>query len=230
MTPLLFVSVVAAFIPPTPPRPHVARRTVAKESLGGALLKQVVGGIQDAVTAVTGQTAAPSSFASSDVAAGREAAQKKATDIGAIDSRARSGDVSFEDFLKVGRTFREMGGRVPNMPGQLTPKQIEETMAKFAKHEKIVLAMTDEERGNPQLVLDDLDNTDDKCPRVQRLSRVSGVPERDVAIFCAEFEAMRQSTRRIAAGEDPDEVNADIGASNRAQRRAAKKSQKKKRR
>ena len=50
-----------------------------------------------------------------------------------------------------------------------------------------------------------------------------------VALFCAEFEAMRQSTQRIAAGEDPDEVNADIGSSNRAQRRAAKKAQKKRR-
>ena len=39
---------------------------------------------------------------------------------------------------------------------------------------------------------------------------------------------MRQSTQRIAAGEDPDAVNADIGSSNRAERRALKKQKKKK--
>ena len=41
-----------------------------------------------------------------------------------------------------------------------------------------------------------------------------------------QFEAMRESTRRIAAGEDPDEVNSSMAAppgSNRQARRAAKK-------
>lgn len=40
---------------------------------------------------------------------------------------------------------------------------------------------------------------------------------------------MRVSTKRIAAGEDPNDVNNEIGSSNRAQRRAVKKAQKKRR-
>mmetsp|Transcript_33199 Transcript_33199/g.107844 ORF Transcript_33199/g.107844 Transcript_33199/m.107844 type:complete len:239 (-) Transcript_33199:44-760(-) len=162
-------------------------------------------------------------------AAGTGAARAAGASITDIDSRAQAGDVTFEDFLKVGRTFRQMKGNMPGMPGQLTQKQIDDTLEKFDLHEKIVEAMSPDEKGDPQLVLDDLKNTENQLPRIQRIAKASGCAEKDVALFCAEFEAMRQSTQRIAAGEDPDEVNADIGSSNRAQRRAAKKAQKKRR-
>lgn len=45
-------------------------------------------------------------------------------------------------------------------------------------------------------------------------------------MFLMQFEAMRESTKRIAEGEDPDEVNESLSAppgSNRAARRAASK-------
>ena len=87
--------------------------------------------------------------------------------------------------------------------------------------------MTDEERSNPQMLVDDLKNTAEKCPRTQRLARAAGEPERAVAMLFAEFEAMRQSTQRIASGEDADAVNNDIGKSNRSSRRSAEKAQKK---
>lgn len=125
----------------------------------------------------------------------------------------------------------QLDGKVPGASGKtLSNKEILETKAKFVKHEKIVRAMLPEERENPDLMVEDLNNTDDKLPRVQRLARESGVSERDVALFVAEFEAMRTSTARIAAGEDPDEVNATLGdptAGNRRERRATKKMQRK---
>ena len=62
----------------------------------------------------------------------------------------------------------------------------------FAKHEKIVQCMTPEELADPKLMSEDLSNAEEKCPRVQRLSVESGIPEKDVALFVAEFEAMRQ--------------------------------------
>merc|ERR1712216_761283 len=138
-----------------------------------------------------------------------------------IDKRAQSGDVSFRDFLKIGRTFKQFKGKVPGMPGTLTDDQVVETLKKFEIHDKIVNAMTDKERADPQIMLDDVENTDENCPLIQRV-------EKDSALFLADFEAMRQSTQRIAAGEDPDAVNADIGSSNRAERRALKKQKKKK--
>ena len=54
--------------------------------------------------------------------------------------------------------------------------------------------------------------------------------QQDVALFVMQFEAMRESTARIAAGEDPDEVNESMSAppgANRALRRAAKAKKKK---
>merc|ERR1719164_173026 len=92
-------------------------------------------------------------------------------------------------------------------PGQLSAAQIQETKAKFAKHEKIVAKMTQEERTDPQIMFDDLKDTANACPRVQRIALASGVTEKEVALFVAEFEGIRESTMRIAAGEDPDEVN-----------------------
>ena len=77
--------------------------------------------------------------------------------------------------------------------------------------------------------IDSINNGETKGPRVQRLALESGVPEKDVLLFVAEFEAMRESTSRIAAGEDPDKVNASLGdgKGNRSQRRAIAKAQKK---
>ena len=197
-------------------------------SLGGAMFKQLFGGVQEAVERLQGGNTEQRDVRSTDVAAGREAAKKESGVISDIDKRAQSGDVSFEDFLKVGRTFKQMGGKVPGMPGTLTDDQVQETLKKFEIHEKIVNAMTDKERADPQIMLDDVENTDENCPLIQRVAKDSGCAEKDVALFLADFEAMRQSTQRIAAGEDPDAVNADIGSSNRAERRALKKQKKKK--
>jgi len=146
-----------------------------------------------------------------------------------IDRRAAEGTITFQDFIAMSRTFAELGGNVPGMPQQLSAQEVVETRAKFAKHEKIVQAMTEEELLDPQLMSDDLNNVEEKCPRVQRIALNSGISEKDVALFVAEFEAMRQSTQRIAAGEDPDEVNKSLGEAkgNRAAKRAAKKAQKK---
>eukprot|EP00618_Florenciella_parvula_P008017 CAMPEP_0119500200 /NCGR_PEP_ID=MMETSP1344-20130328/22405_1 /TAXON_ID=236787 /ORGANISM="Florenciella parvula, Strain CCMP2471" /LENGTH=268 /DNA_ID=CAMNT_0007536261 /DNA_START=10 /DNA_END=816 /DNA_ORIENTATION=+ len=148
--------------------------------------------------------------------------------ISAIDQRAIDGTITYEDFLLMGKTFNELNGNV-KLPGSLDAKQIAETKAKFAKHEKIVSCMTKEELEDTAIMREDLADIENKLPRVQRLSKESGVSEKDVCLFVAEFEAMRQSTMRIAAGEDPDAVNADLeaGSGNRAARRNVKKAQRK---
>ena len=151
--------------------------------------------------------------------------------ISEIDRRAASGEVTYQDFIAMSRTFAELNGEVPGMP-KLSPSEVAETKRKFEKHERIVQAMSQEELKDPQLMVDDIDsinNGETKGPRVQRLALESGVPEKDVLLFVAEFEAMRESTSRIAAGEDPDKVNASLGdgKGNRSQRRAIAKAQKK---
>jgi class 3 adenylate cyclase len=99
--------------------------------------------------------------------------------------------------------------------------------------------MTDEERADPTILMADIVNVKEKLPRTQRLARAASLTEREVALFMAEFEAMRRSTQRIASGacfhrptgtpddppplgEDEDDVNDSIGSSNRAARRQAK--------
>ncbi len=228
---LCLAAQASAFLPPVARQPTHTRVRAADDeptSLGGAMFKQLFGGVQEAVERLQGGNTEQRDVRSTDVAAGREAAKKESGVISDIDKRAQSGDVSFEDFLKVGRTFKQMGGKVPGMPGTLTDDQVQETLKKFEIHEKIVSAMTDKERADPQIMLDDVENTDENCPLIQRVAKDSGCAEKDVALFLADFEAMRQSTQRIAAGEDPDAVNADIGSSNRAERRALKKQKKKK--
>uniref|UniRef100_A0A6S9R8G3 Uncharacterized protein n=1 Tax=Chrysotila carterae TaxID=13221 RepID=A0A6S9R8G3_CHRCT len=98
---------------------------------------------------------------------------------------------------------------------------------------QIVDVMLDEEKADPVLLIEDLKaGGATPGPRIQRLAKASGQPETEVALFLMQFEGMRESTRRIAAGEDPDQVTESMGAappgSNRAARRAAKKKKSKK--
>lgn len=57
-------------------------------------------------------------------------------------------------------------------------------MTNASIEQKIVKSMTEEERTNPQLMSDDLNDVENKCPRVQRLALESGVPERDGRVPC----------------------------------------------
>merc|ERR1719171_335038 len=88
--------------------------------------------------------------------------------------------------------------------------------------------MLPEEVEDPELLMEDLKQGGSKPgPRIQRLAAASGEAETEVGLFLMQFEAMRESTRRIAAGEDPDEVTESMEAAppgaNRQARRAAKK-------
>ena len=82
----------------------------------------------------------------------------------------------------------------------------------------------------PQIMLDDVENTDENCPLIQRVAKDSGCAEKDVALFLADFEAMRQSTRSAlrAPARTPTPSTRISGSSNRAERRALKKQKKKK--
>jgi len=144
-----------------------------------------------------------------------------------LDARAATGELTFKDFLTLSSAFDKMGGKnIPGMP-TLSDSQLAETREKFARHEKIVEVMLDEERDDPQLLVEDLKaGAATPGPRIQRLATASAQPETEVAMFLMQFEAMRESTRRIAAGENPDEVNESLSAppgSNRKARRAASK-------
>ncbi|KAH8056713.1 hypothetical protein JL720_14183 [Aureococcus anophagefferens] len=72
------------------------------------------------------------------------------------------------------------------------------------------------DEGRPQLVLDDLKNTENQLPRIQRIAKKRRAGE-DAALL----RGVRRHAPVDAAhrrGRGPDEVNADIGSSNRAAR------------
>ena len=146
---LCLAAQASAFLPPVARQTKHTRVRAADDeptSLGGAMFKQLFGGVQEAVERLQGGgTDSTRDVRSTDVAAGRAAAKKESGVISDIDKRAQSGDVSFEDFLKIGRTFKQFKGKVPGMPGTLTDDQVQETLKKFEIHEKIVNAMTDAE-------------------------------------------------------------------------------------
>lgn len=152
-----------------------------------------------------------------------------------LDARAQSGDINFNDFLTLSSAFAGLGDQYSDNPllGKLTAAQVREAETKFKKHETIVNAMDEDEREDISLLLEDMEQAGRSAgPRTSRIAKKAGMPDKEVVMFVAEFEAMRQSTARIAAGEDPDEVNDSMGAPlganpNRAARRAAKLAAKK---
>ena len=167
--------------------------------------------------------------AAATAASPEDAANDVAAD---LDARAQTGDLTFRDFMTMSEAFMKMGPgkNVPGMP-EMSASQLLETREKFEKHEKIVDVMLPEELDSPELLIEDLKaGGSTPGPRIQRLAKASGQPETEVGLFIMQFEATRESTRRIAAGEDPDEVTESMGAgpgSNRAARRAAKRGKKK---
>ena len=180
------------------------------------MFKQLFGGVQEAVERLQGGgTDSTRDVRSTDVAAGRAAAKKESGVISDIDKRAQSGDVSFEDFLKIGRTFKQFKGKVPGMPGTLTDDQVADTLKKFEIHEKIVNAMTDAERADPQIMLDDVENTDENCPLIQRRAAAGGVRD---CVRAARWRARRRliappTPRSYAAGKGRNEQTPGVSRS-----------------
>mmetsp|Transcript_1917 Transcript_1917/g.3117 ORF Transcript_1917/g.3117 Transcript_1917/m.3117 type:complete len:308 (+) Transcript_1917:42-965(+) len=158
----------------------------------------------------------------------RTAKAKDMDDASDLNARAQTGNINFNDFITMAEAYSGLGGQdIPGMP-TMTNKEKEGLADKFSRHRSIVDVMLDEEMQDPQILLEEVKQG--TGPRIQRLSKASAVPETEVAMFLFQFEAMRESTARIAAGEDPDAVTESIGdgpAVNRKQKRAAKKRDKK---
>merc|ERR1719183_2391717 len=195
-----------------------------KKSLGAMMFGTVAEGLKGLAekAGVGGDEEGEAELDASTGSAPKNAALERA--VSDIDARAAKGEVTFRDFLTMSRTISgmddSMGGALP--PG-LSASQLLELREKVTKHEKIVEVMLDDELDDAELLIEDLKSGGSTPgPRMQRLAKASGEAESEVGLFLMQFEAMRESTRRIAAGEDPDAVVATEGL-NRAAKRAAKK-------
>lgn len=197
-------------------------------SLGGKMLKTVTDLFDNG-----DEDAAPAPESDSDTPKGSRLLPKKNTAledaVSDIDSRAAEGDITFRDFLTMSKTISGMGEDMSALPPGLSATQILELRAKVTKHEKIVEVMMEDEKDDPELLMEDLKaGGSTPGPRMQRLATASGETEQEVGLFLMQFEAMRESTRRIADGEDPDEVNESLSAPPGANRQARRVAEKKK--
>ena len=195
-------------------------KTLAEEMFG-----DVFKGLKSAADAVS------SKFSTEEEAVPEVGPAKADAVASDLDDRAAKGEINFDDFLTMASAFSGMGGKnIPGMPA-LSDAELAETRQKFERHEAIVEVMLEDERADPQILIEDLKSGGaTPGPRIQRLAKASNQPETEVGLFLMQFEAMRESTRRIAEGEDPDQVNESMMAppgSNRAARRNAKKAARK---
>jgi len=194
-------------------------------NVGGALNK-----VGDALGIEAEEQDAPGMFPVDDAPAGAKGASDLESKVSDLDSRAQTGDVTFRDFMTMSRSIAGMGDEgISALPKGLSSKQMLELREKVSQHEKIVEVMLEEELDEPELLLEDLkEGGREPGPRLQRLAKASGETEAEVGLFLMQFEAMRESTRRIADGEDPDLVNESLSAPPGANRQARRNAKKKK--
>ena len=194
-----------------------------ENSLAGKMFGSVAEGLKD-LAKKAGVDTEGSSGGEGAVAGSRPRAASEDDLVSDLDARAQTGELTF-------KTFAKMGNDMPGVVGELSESQLTELRDKFERHQSIVEVMLEDELEDPQLLIEDIKKGGaTPGPRIQRLATASNQEESEVALFLMQFEAMRESTKRIAAGEDPDDVNESMSAppgANRAVRRASKKKAKK---
>lgn len=59
-----------------------------------------------------------------------------------IDKRAASGELTYQDFVAMSRTFTELGGNVPGIPSKLSAADIAETKKKVCLRAPIMISLS----------------------------------------------------------------------------------------
>jgi signal recognition particle GTPase len=198
---------------------------VNENSIAARMFRDVAGGLKDAAKSVGIGGDDEDEAKPEDGTAAKPLPKAISDKYADIDARAQTGEINFRDFITIQEAYSGMGGKpVPGMP-ELSKADKEEAQVSFENGRKIVDVMLEEELDDPSLVVEDFaEGGDSVGPRIQRISQGSGVSLKDVGVFVMKFEAMRETTQRIAAGEDPDAIEATTKQKgNRQAKRDAKK-------
>jgi len=165
----------------------------------------------------------------------------------AMEDRFKQGEMSFDDFLKQVQVMQKAGSMqaMAMKAGSMfgggnsgpSKEQLDEGERKLKRYAKYVSAMDAEERAEPLLLINEVDaiKTGGKPVRVERIAEATGDSVEEVGRFVFEFKTLRGAAVKFAAGESPDSIRQDMmaeqqqvnGPKNRAQRRMAKKKNKK---
>ncbi len=116
-----------------------------------------------------------------------------------LERKFRKQEFDLDDFLTQMRQIRKMGplqnilGMIPGMGNQLKGMKLDEK--EFDRVQAIILAMTPQERRNPQII---------NGKRRIRIAKGSGTNVQAVKALIKQFEQMRKMMKAIASGKKPD--------------------------
>jgi hypothetical protein len=138
-----------------------------------------------------------------------------------IGKKMQKGQFDFNDFMAQSQSVKKIGGManmikmLPGVAGKITDEMIFETEKKLQKHENIIMAMTDEERSNPDLIILRGGNKEKSAAATDRrksLAKQTGLTIDEVEGFVTEFINMKKKMQKNLKGMDVDAVNSPEGA------------------
>ena len=116
-----------------------------------------------------------------------------------LERKIRKQEFGLDDFLDQLRQIRRLGplqsllGMIPGVGKELRNVKVDES--EFDRLQAIILAMTPQERGHPELI---------NGSRRLRIARGSGTNVQSVKQLIKQFEQMRKVMRQVAEGRMPD--------------------------
>jgi hypothetical protein len=165
---------------------------VVMESLAQKMLGTLVDGVKGVAGAAgINLSGADSSAPAESPTDGKSRPSRVEGAVADIDARARSGQLTFDDFLTMAKAYASMGDMpMPGvLPGQLSAEQLKETREKFGRHSSMVEVMLPAEKADPSILIEDLkQGGSTPGPRIQRIAAASNQPETEVALFLMQFE------------------------------------------
>ena len=138
-----------------------------------------------------------------------------------IGKKMQKGQFDFNDFMAQSQSVKKIGGManmikmLPGVAGKITDEMIFETEKKLQKHETIIMAMTEEERSNPDLIIlrgGNKEKSGNATERRKNLAKQTGLTIDEVEGFVTEFINMKKMMQRNLKGMDVDAVNSPEGA------------------
>jgi signal recognition particle subunit SRP54 len=149
--------------------------------------------------------------------------------------KMQKGDFDFNDFMAQANSVRKLGGMggmmkmIPGMAGKITEEQLFEAEKRMKVQEKIVNAMSEEERANPDLIVQFGGKKELVQLALTRRSAVaekSGLSLKEIDQFVMEFQNMRKMMKQNMKGMDMDAMEQNPDQPMETERGKEKKSKK----
>eukprot|EP00747_Dinoflagellata_sp_TGD_P207627 gnl/TRDRNA2_/TRDRNA2_81186_c1_seq1.p1 gnl/TRDRNA2_/TRDRNA2_81186_c1~~gnl/TRDRNA2_/TRDRNA2_81186_c1_seq1.p1 ORF type:complete len:299 (+),score=60.94 gnl/TRDRNA2_/TRDRNA2_81186_c1_seq1:95-898(+) len=118
-----------------------------------------------------------------------------------VEQRMAEGTMNFDDFMKVMVAMNKMR----RLEKKADAEQLNAVAEKMAAFSEVTKAFAEEERSEPDLLFGD-----SARERVERIAESSGQNQGIVDRFLYEFKMMREMEKRLAKGENFEDLEADL--------------------